>query len=39
MQSFQEHKENNSLHFFFLEGAGGGGGVNKVYFTFEDSKI
>ena len=37
MQSFQEHKENNSLHFFF--GGGGGGGVNKVYFTFEDSKI
>ena len=34
MQSFQEHKENNSLH-FFLEG----GRVNKVYFTFEDSKI
>lgn len=36
MQSFQEHKENNSLHFFF---GGGGGRVNKVYFTFEDSKI
>ena len=35
MQSFQEHKENNSLHFFW----GGGGRVNKVYFSFEDSKV
>ena len=31
MQSFQEHKENNSLH-FFLEGGGGEGKQSVLHF-------